>query len=348
MKVMNKENFERIIDGRKVSLYSLKNSKGTSLSITNYGCRIVSLVVQNKNGEPVNVVLGFDSLEAYQEVSGIYFGATIGRYANRIANGRFSLATNDYELAKNNYPNHLHGGPGGFHSKVWKVESFTGNKIDLSYCSPDGEEGYPGNLQVKTGFELTEENEVFISYEAESDEATIINLTNHAYFNLNGRKSGTILHHVLQINADLFSAVDENLIPIGSVPVVNSPFDFRTPKQIGEHIRDDNEQLKLGNGYDHNYVLPGSAESLPLVARAEGNTSGIIMEVLTDQPGMQFYTANFLEDKNLTHAEIPDEFRSAFCLETQHFPDSPNHAEYPTTVLEPGDVFHSKTVYRFI
>lgn len=345
---MGKENFERIIDGRKVSLFSLKNAMGTVLNITNYGCRIVSLVVKTKNGDPIDVVLGFDSMDGYLNASEVYYGATIGRFANRIANGKFTLAGNDYELAINNEPNHLHGGPSGFHTKVWKVESQTENRIELSYFSPDGEEGYPGNLQVKTSFELTEENEVRISYEAETDEATIINLTNHAYFNLNGQGSGTILNHVLQINADLFSVVDESLIPTGSAPVVDSPFDFRLPKRIGEHIRDDHEQLKFGNGYDHNYVLPGSAESLPLVARVEADKSGIIMEVLTDQPGMQFYTGNFMKGDNLIKGHVPDDFRSAFCLETQHFPDSPNHAEFPSTVLEPGEIFESVTVYRFL
>jgi aldose 1-epimerase len=280
----------------------------------------------------VEVIMGFDSINGYLEATEIYHGATIGRYANRIANGKFTLRGVDYELATNNHPNHLHGGPGGFHSKVWRVEDVLPNEITLSYLSPDGEEEYPGNLQVQVTVGLTEENEVYINYLAETDEPTILNLTNHAYFNLNGIESGTILQHRLQIHADLFSAVNELLLPTVSIPVVDTPFDFREARPIGERLNENHIQLQLGNGYDHNYVLSGSSEALPLIAKVESDISGISMEVLTDQPGVQFYV---------------NPSRTAFCLETQHFPDSPNHAEFPTTVLEAGDEFRSKTVYRF-
>ena len=329
---MGQEQFDMIIEGKPVSLYHLENSKGTRLSITNYGCRIQGLQVKDQKGNRVDVVMGFPSINGYLEAAEIYHGATIGRFANRIANGKFTLRGVDFQLATNNPPNHLHGGPGGFHSKVWRVDEVLSNEITLSYLSPDGEEEYPGNLQVEIKIGLTEENEVYINYLAESDEPTILNLTNHSYFNLNGTGSGSILHHRLQIMADLFSAVNDLLLPTGSLPVVDTPFDFREAKPIGERINEDHIQLHYGNGYDHNYILSGSTEALPLIARVYADISGITMEVFTDQPGVQFYVN-------------PD--RTAFCLETQHFPDSPNHPEFPTTVLEAGDEFRSKTVYKF-
>ncbi len=345
---MIKEKFERDLEGKKVSVFTLKNRQGTTLNITNYGCRIVSLFVLNKEGSAIDIVVGFDSLDGYLNATEVYHGATIGRYANRIALGKFSISGKDYQLAINNSPNHLHGGSEGFHTKVWIVEAYTAQTITLSYISADGEEGYPGKLETTVEYELSDDNEVKIRYKAVTDQTTILNLTNHAYFNLNGQGSGTILNHMLQINADLFTTVDENLIPTGSAPVVDSPFDFRQPKRIGERIRDNHEQLKFGNGYDHNYILPGSSELLPLIARVEADKTGIIMEVLTDQPGVQFYTGNFMSGENLIKGHVPDHFRSAFCLETQHFPDAPNHPGFPSTILEPGEVFDSTTVYRFI
>jgi aldose 1-epimerase len=345
---MAQEKFERSIDGKQVSLYSFTNSLGTKLCITNYGCRIQSLIVMDRNGNPADVVIGFDSIDGYLHATEIYHGATIGRYANRIANGKFTLKGIDFTLPINNEPNHLHGGPGGFHTKVWKVEEVNDKGIVLSYFSPDGEEGYPGNLQVQVSITLSDQNEIGICYFAETDEATILNLTNHAYFNLNGVGSGTILNHQLQIHADLYSTVNEFLIPTGSASVADTPFDFREPRRIGERINNDHVQLQYGNGYDHNYVLPGSAEDMPVIARVQADKTGITMEVLTDQPGVQFYTGNFMSGENLVKGHVPDHFRSAFCLETQHFPDSPNHAEFPSAVLEAGDEFRSKTIYRFI
>jgi aldose 1-epimerase len=345
---MAREKFDRIIDGKKVDLFILQNKLGTRLCVTNYGCRIVSLKVNNSDGQPFDVVVGFDSLNGYLQATEVYHGATIGRYANRIASGNFTIEGKDYSLAVNNEPNHLHGGPEGFHTKVWDVNSVEDQKISLSYLSPDGEEGYPGNLQTRVSFSLTDDNEVIIHYEAETDKATILNLTNHAYFNLNGQGSGTILNHTLQINADLYTPVNEFLIPTGTAAVVDTPFDFREPKRIGERINDDHIQLQYGNGYDHNYVLPGSSEALPVIARVVADKSGLIMEVLTDQPGVQFYTGNFMSGENLIKGHVPDHFRTAFCLETQHFPDSPHHAAFPSTVLETGNTFTSSTVYRFV
>jgi aldose 1-epimerase len=345
---MKKENFERTLDGKKVDLFKLENSHGTRLCITNYGCRIVSLQVKNSDQKAFDVVMGFDSLDGYLQATEVYHGATIGRYANRIALGAFTLDTVDYTLPINNEPNHLHGGPGGFHTKVWDVIKVEDQMITLAYLSPDGEEGYPGNLQIRVSFTLTEENEVIISYEAETDKTTILNLTNHAYFNLNGLGSGTILNHRLQINADLFSTVNESLIPTGTAAVIDTPFDFRELKRIGERINEDHIQLQYGNGYDHNYVLPGSSEELPVIARVEADKSGLNMEVLTDQPGVQFYTGNFMSGENIVKGQVPDHFRTAFCLETQHFPDSPNHAAFPSTTLAPGEKFSSRTVYRFV
>jgi aldose 1-epimerase len=345
---MMKENFERTLDGKKVDLYKLKNSHGTTLCITNYGCRIVSLQVKNSVEESFDIVMGFDSLDGYLQATEIYHGATIGRYANRIANGSFTLESVDYSLPINNEPNHLHGGAGGFHTKVWDVIKAEDHTITLSYLSTDGEEGYPGNLHTIVSFTLTEENEVIISYEAETDKTTVLNLTNHAYFNLNGLGSGTILDHKLLINADLFTTVNEFLVPTGTAAVIGTPFDFRELKRIGERINDDHIQLQYGNGYDHNYVLPGSSEELPVIARVEADKSGLIMEVLTDQPGVQFYTGNFMSGENMVKGHVPDHFRSAFCLETQHFPDSPNHAAFPSTTLQPGEKFSSRTIYRFV
>lgn len=343
------ESFEKIIDGKQVSLFRLKNRLNTQLCITNYGCRIVSLLVQDKNEQPVDVVVGFDSIEGYLTATEVYHGATIGRYANRIARGEFHLKENEYQLAVNNGPNHLHGGPGGFHSRVWDVEERTEGSITLSYLSVNGEEGYPGNLRIKVRFTLSIENEVIIDYEATTDETTILNVTNHAYFNLNGQGSGTILNHALHINADRYTPVNENLIPTGTLDVVDqTPFDFTTLTTIGKRINENNLQLKYGNGYDHNYVLNKYGREPEFAARAVGDKTGIIMDVFTDQPGMQFYTGNFMSGENLIKGHVPDHFRTAFCLETQHYPDTPHHSNFPSTVLNPGHVFKSTTIYKFL
>ena len=341
-----REHFERTIDGQPVGLYTLKNESGTQLCITNYGCRIVSLLVNGPDGNPVDIVVGFDSLDGYLTATEVYHGATIGRYANRIAGGSFSLNDKDYTLAVNNEPNHLHGGPAGFHTKVWEVEAHDECAVAMRYLSKDGEEGYPGNLEVKVRFELTARNEVHIGYEAISDQDTILNITNHAYFNLNGQGSGTILHHTLQIFADRYTPVDATLIPTGELaPVEDTPFDFREEQTIGKRINEANEQLQYGNGYDHNYVLNGAG--LRPVAHVTGDKTGLHMQVLTDQPGVQFYTGNFMSGDNLIKGQVPDHFRTAFCLETQHFPDAPHHPHFPSALLPAGVVFTSRTVYSF-
>lgn len=344
----SKDRFNKLLDGKQVRLFELRNARGTRLCVTNYGARIVSLLVPDRSNRPVDVVMGFDSIDDYLGATEVYHGATIGRYANRIAEGRFTLDDQTYELDRNNPPNHLHGGPEGFHTRVWEVREADESSITLAYESGDGEEGYPGKLSLKVQFLLSAQDEVFINYEAATDRPTVLNLTNHAYFNLNGQGSGTILNHTLEINADQYTPVNETLIPTGQAePVAGTPFDFRQPQPIGSRINDAHIQLQYGNGYDHNYVLNNQG-SLEVIARATGDKSGLSMEVLTDQPGVQFYTGNFMSGENLVKGQVPDHFRSAFCLETQHFPDSPNQPSFPSTVLRPGDIFRSTTVYRFM
>lgn len=343
---MNTEAFEAMINGRKTGLYRLKNEQ-VEVWITNYGCRIVSLQVKDKEGKPVDVVVGFDSVNGYLKASEVYHGAVIGRYANRIAKGKFSLQGREYLLSTNNSPNHLHGGEYGFHNQVWEVVESNEEHIRLSYRSADGEEGYPGNLQVEASYTLSGPG-LDIKFRATTDKATVLNLTNHSYFNLNGQGSGSILDHKLQINADRFTPIDEMLIPYGTEdPVEGTPFDFRQPQTIGSRINNDHPQLQFGKGYDHNYVLNKEESTFSLAARAEGDQSGIVMEVYTDEPGMQLYTGNFMEGKNVLKGGLPDEHRSAFCLETQHYPDSPNKPQFPTVVLNPGEEFVSTTRFLF-
>lgn len=337
--------FNETVNAKKTNLHFLKNSNGFEAAITNYGARVVALIVPDKNQQPTDVVIGFDSLKGYLNSTETYYSAIVGRYANRIARGKFSLNGKTYQLHINNPPNHLHGGPLGFHVQVWDVKEITGNSIMLSYFSKDGEENYPGNLTVHIRYTLTGNNELILNYEATTDASTVLNLTAHPFFNLNGQGSGTIENHLLQINADNYNPVDENLIPNGIDAVTNTAFDFRNEKKIGQNIHDDDLQLKYGAGYDHNFVLNGSG--LRTAAKAVGDKSGIAMEVLTNQPGMQLYSGNYLKSENKIKYGCVDQFREAFCLETQHFPDSPNHLNFPTTVLHPGEVFQSTTVYQF-
>lgn len=341
---LNPELFNETVNGQKAGLYFLKN-KRIETAITNYGARIVALIVPDKNQEPTDVVVGFDSLKGYFQATETYHGAIVGRYANRIARGRFQLNGRTYQLSINNPPNHLHGGPNGFNNQVWKVEKATGNRIQLSYFSKDGEENYPGNLTVTLAYTLTDQDELVITYEATTDQPTVFNITAHPFFNLNGQGKGSIEDHLLQIHADHYTPVDETLIPTGVFPVAQTAFDFREPKRIGEHIHDKDEQLKFGAGYDHNFVLNG--EGLRSAGRAFGDKSGIAMEVITDQPGMQLYTGNFMKGENTIKYGLKDRYREAFCLETQHYPDSPNHPGFPSTVLHPGNVFRSTTIYKF-
>ncbi|RYY58420.1 MAG: galactose mutarotase [Chitinophagaceae bacterium] len=339
--------FEGQVNGKQTALYILKNKNGLQAAVTNYGGRLVSLLVPDKNGKLVDVVIGFDSLAGYQRSTEPYFGATIGRYGNRIAKGKFTLDGKQYTLALNNGANTLHGGKQGFQYQVFDAKQVGDSALELSYLSKDMEEGYPGNLQVKVTYTLTSANELQLEYSAVTDKRTPVNLTNHAFFNLNG--SGTINNHVLMINADNYTPVDSTLIPSGkNTPVANTPFDFRKPTTIGSRVDVDNEQLKNGKGYDHNFVINATVPSgWNKAAEITGDRSGIKMEIWTEEPGLQFYGGNFMQSMNAMKAGSRDDFRTAFALETQHFPDSPNQPSFPGTILDPGKTYHTKSVYRF-
>lgn len=340
--------FQQTIDGKQTDLYVLKNSHGVQAVFTNYGARWVSLLMPGKAGRITDVVVGLTSIEDYKNAEEPYYGATVGRYANRIANGRFTLSGHEYQLATNQPPSHLHGGNQGFQYKVWDVVQSNSNSITMQYLSPDGEEGYPGNLTVTVTYTLTDNNEVKADFEARTDSATILNLTNHAYFNLNGQGSGPITGHLLMINADRYTPMDETSIPLGRLDdVTDTPFDFRKATPIGERIDAENEQLKNGGGYDHNFVLNKNGAEMSLAAIAVGENSGIQMEVHTTEPGVQLYTGNFMAGKHTLKGGFKDEKRNAFCLETQHFPDSPNQPQFPSTVLQPGETFTSQSIFRF-
>lgn len=331
--------------------WELSNNNGMSMTIINYGGRIASIKIPALDGKAVDVVLGYDSLESFLNDKG-FLGTLVGRYGNRIGKARFSLNGQEYQLTKNNGENTLHGGPNGFHTKFWEAQSPQGSNpgaLVLTYKSPDGEEGYPGVLSVNVTYTLSDQNEVIIFYEASTDKPTVLNLTNHAYFNLGGAGSGSILNHQMKINADRFTPVDAGLIPTGELrPVAGTPFDFTEFHTIGERIDADEEQIKLGKGYDHNFVLnKPSPDSLTLAAVVKDTTTGITMEVYTTEPGVQFYTGNFMDGSVIGKGGRPHDYRSAFCLETQHFPDSPNKPDFPTTSLNPGETYRSKTVYKF-
>lgn len=341
---LNKEAFDQTIDGKPAGLYVLDN-KNIQAAITNFGARIVSIIVKDKQGQPVDVVTGFDNLSQYLTASEPFHGAIVGRYANRIARGRFSLDGVTYHLPINNPPNHLHGGPNGFHNQVWTVEASGDDFLRLSYESKDGEEGYPGNVRVELEYRLNKEDGLEIHYKAKSDKPTVFNITSHPFFNLNGQGLGNILDHLLQIEADTYTPVDDSLIPTGISSVEQTPFDFQTPTTIGAKINQPDVQLKYGAGYDHNFVLKGSG--LRRVASVKGDKTDISMEVITDQPGMQLYTGNYMKGENRIKYGLKDDYRAAFCLETQHFPDSPNHPEFPSTTLLPGKLFESTTIYKF-
>jgi aldose 1-epimerase len=343
--------FGKTSDGQEVSLYTLKNQSGMEVKITNYGGTITSIKVKDRQGKFGDVVLGFDSLDGYvSKANTAYFGALIGRYANRIANGTFTLDGHQCHIPTNDGPNALHGGLRGFDKRVWEVKGTpTPNQpaLELHYLSPDGEEGFPGNLSVTVRYSLVDKNDLRIDYTATTDKNTVLNLTNHSYFNLAGPGSGDILNHKLTLAADRFTPINSNLIPTGTLQnVAGTPFDFRTPAIIGSRIQQDNEQLKFAKGYDHNFVLNHSGKELALAAKVEEPHSGRVMEVLTTQPGVQFYTGNFLNGSVHGVGGVYN-FRSALCLETQHFPDSPNHSNFPTTLLRPGNEFHQTTIYRF-
>lgn len=345
-----KQLFGKTADGNEIYLYTLTNKSGMEADIINFGGTLVSLKIPDRSGKFADVVLGYDTLAEYEN-GGSYFGATVGRYGNRIAHGKFTLDGFEYILAKNDGENSLHGGIKGFNKVVWtakEIPSNDGSALQLNYLSKDGEEGYPGNLSVQVVYTLTDRNELRIDYSASTDKDTVLNLTHHSYFNLKGQGEGDILDHRVTLNADRFTPVDSGLIPTGELRTVKgTPFDFTAPTAIGARINQDNEQLKLGKGYDHNWVLNRKAgDALSLAAKVEETTSGRVMEVWTTEPGVQFYTGNFLDGKSGKGRKAYN-LRNALCLETQHYPDSPNHPAFPTTELKPGQHLHSQTVYRF-
>jgi aldose 1-epimerase len=352
--LMKKELFGKISNGKDVFLYTLKNKRGMEAKITNYGGIVVSLLVPDKSGKFDDVVLGYDSLAHYVDSNGPYFGALIGRYGNRIGKGKFKLNGKEYQLATNNGANHLHGGLRGFDKVVWEVDDVTsadGRTLALKYMSKDGEEGYPGNLSVRVLYSLTDDNELRIDYSAATDQPTVLNLTHHSYFNLAGAGNGDILAHELTINANKFTPIDDGLIPTGELrDVKGTPMDFSTPTVMGAHVNDKDAQLVYGKGYDHNWVLNTSAVSATdsmMAAKVCEKTSGRVMEVWTNEPGLQFYCGNFLDGTNIGKGGKKYDYRYGFCLESQHFPDSPNKPEFPSTVLNPGMEFKSTTAYRF-
>jgi aldose 1-epimerase len=349
---MLRSDFGKTSDGQAVDLFVLRGTGGMEVGITNYGGIVTSLKVPDRDGKLADVVLGFDKLDGYLAAHP-FFGVIVGRYANRIAKGSFTLDGKTYTLARNNDENHLHGGRRGFDKFVWKAEpamNKDGPSLRLSRVSPDGEEGYPGNLTVSVTYRLTSDNALRIDYQATTDKATPLNLTNHSYFNLAGEGKGDILGHEVEIFADRFTPVDASLIPTGEPKSVEgTPLDFRKPTKIGARIGQDDEQLKRGRGYDHNYVLNKRSDSraAELAARVYEPTTGRVIEVLTTEPGMQLYTGNFLDGTVRGKGDKIYKYRYGFCLETQHFPDSPNQSKFPSTILRPGEKFESTTIYRF-
>lgn len=353
---ITQSDFGVLPDGQKAALYTLTNANGAVAKITDFGGIVTELWMPDKNGKLGDIVLGFDSVEGYlsdaYKASGPYFGALIGRYGNRIGQGKFTLDGTTYTLATNNGPNHLHGGLKGFDKVLWKAEPVKGGDgvgVKLRYRSNDMEEGYPGNLDVTVVYTLTNNNELRVDYTATTDKPTVCNLTNHSYFNLAGQGSGDILKHELMLNADHYTPVDEGLIPTGEIlQVENTPMDFRRPTAIGARIDNHFDQLVYGQGYDHNWALNKNHNGeMTLAARVREQTSGRVMEIWTTEPGIQFYAGNFL-DGTLTGKEGKVyRHRYGFCLETQHFPDSPNKPQFPTTVLRPGETYSTTTIHKF-
>jgi len=346
-----KSEFGKTKEGTAIEKYTLKNKNGVELNVITYGGRITSLKVPNKNGELENVVLGHDTIEGYLRADNPFFGALIGRFGNRIANGKFTLNGEEYNLVTNDGSNHLHGGVKGFDRVIWTVTPIEGKEnssIKLTYLSKDGEEGYPGNLEVTVIYTLTKDNSVEVAYQATTDKSSVVNLTQHAYFNLTGDFSKDILNHDVVIDADTYLPVDDTLIPTGEIrKVEGTPFDFISSKKIGKEINATNQQLKRGKGYDHCWVLNVKNGEIRFVASAYDATSGRFMEVHSEEPAIQFYTGNFLDGS----LPMPDGgtygHRTGFCLETQHYPDSPNQESFPSTVLNPGETYSTKTIFKF-
>ena len=346
--LIDSENFNDVVDGKEVGLFTLQNENGIVAQITNYGGKVVNLWTPDKNGNFEDIVLGFETIDEYLETSEIYFGSIIGRYGNRIGGGTFVINDTTYTLAQNNNGNALHGGIKGFNNVVWDANQVDSQTLELTYLSPNMEEGYPGNLDVTVQYKLTDDNELKIEYWATTDRPTPVNLTHHSFFNLKGAGNGNVNDHVVQVNADFYTPVDEGLIPTGEIaPVEGTPMDFTESTQIGERIDADFEQLEFGNGYDHNWVLNQADNGLTYAAKVVEPQSGRTMEVYTNEPGIQFYGGNFLDGTVTGKEGKVYEFRSALCLETQHFPDSPNKEEFPSTILNPGEEYYSVCVYGF-
>lgn len=349
--VKNKEMVKKEVfgthNGKEVYLLTLTNKEGNVITLTNFGAKITWIEVPDKNGKKDNITFGYDTFD--ETVKGdMSFGSVVGRYANRIAKGKFTLDGTEYSLPLNDGPNTLHGGPAGWHSVVWNTEVLKDNQypsVRFTYISPDMEEGFPGTANAEVIYTWTDKNEIVMDYKCTTNKKTVINVTNHAYFNLHGAGNGDILDHVMTIKASAFTPVDSVMIPTGEIrPVAGTPFDFTTPHAIGERIGEKYDQLVLGRGYDHNFVL-NKKENVAVTVYEP--VSGRMLEVITDQPGMQFYTGNFLDGTKTGHGGKPYKFRSGLCLESGHYPDSPNHPAFPTTVLNPDETFKSTTIYRF-
>lgn len=344
---LNPENFKTEINGKSTNLYTLVNKNGVEACITNYGGRLVSLMVPDKDGKFTDAVLGHDSIADYINIDG-NFGALIGRYGNRINQGHFTLDGHDYQLPQNDFGHCLHGGPKGFHHAVWDAEQPNDSTLNLKLFSPDGEFGFPGNVNVTVTYTLTHDNEINIAYKANTDAPTILNLTNHSYFNLSGNPSNDILNETVWFDADGFTPIDSTFMTSGEIaPVAGTPFDFTTAKSIGRDLSVNDEQLKNGRGYDHNMVLRSPRDISKPAAIVTDSVSGIKMEMFTNEPGIQFYIGNFLDGTVRGKKGISYPHRSAICLESQHYPDSPNKAHWPSVVIRPGETYNSNCTYKF-
>jgi len=344
---LEKEDFVSEVAGKPIALYVLRNSNGMEVCITNYGGRVVSIMVPDKNGQMTDVVLGYDNIASYTASRG-NFGALIGRYGNRIAQGLFTLDGVEYQLPKNNNGNCLHGGPEGFDTKVWDAVQPNNKTLELFYLSEDGEAGFPGNLNVKVTYTLTDDNALDIRYDATTDKATVVNLTNHSYFNLSGIAGSNIMDHLIMIDADRYTAVDARLIPTSELASVEgTPLDLRQLTVISSKIDEPFEQLVLGRGFDHNWVLNAAGDVTKLACKVVSLVSGIGMEVYTNEPGVQFYAGNFMGGRDTGKFGVSYPHRGALCLETQHYPDSPNQPDFPSTVLRPGEKYLSRCIYKF-
>lgn len=345
---LSKADFDTTLSGQKIALYQLKNKNGVEVAITNYGGRIVSIWVPDRNGKFGDIALAHESIADYLADTAGNFGALIGRYGNRINQGKFILDSVEYQLPQNNFGHCLHGGNTGFHHRIWNAFQPDEQTIELTCVSPDGEAGFPGQLSTKVTYSLSDDNALTIRYEAETDKPTIVNLTNHAYFNLSANPENTILDEQLMLNADNYTPIDSTFMTDGEiVPVEGTPMDFRKPVAIGQRINDDFIQLKNGKGYDHNFVLNTNGDISQIAAKAYDPNSGRTLEVYTNEPGIQFYAGNFLDGTVKGKKGIYYPQRSAFCLETQHFPDSPNKPEWPSVVLRPGEKYNSICIYKF-